>query len=207
VLGSVPALTVRMKRFLKFLHEVGTVGLMGAASAQMILSFSGDGLPVAELAATRHAILLISQWLLLPSLLVVLVSGLLAMAVHWPFQNAPWALIKLALTVLVFEGTLVAVQGPARKAAAITAEMAAGNLEHAALLPDIFRHERGGQAVILFLSVVNIALAVWRPRRWPRRRRRRTDAADAVAPSAAPATSTTATATARQAAPDAGAAE
>ncbi|MFO0635353.1 MAG: hypothetical protein U0168_21100 [Nannocystaceae bacterium] len=50
----------------------------------------------------------------MPSLLVVLVSGLCAIAVHHPFHNAGWAWLKAATTLLVLEGTLVAVQGPAQ---------------------------------------------------------------------------------------------
>lgn len=137
---------------------------MGAVAAQAILSFHADGLPASEYATMRHAILLISEWLLLPSLLVVLASGLFAMALHHPFHNAGWAWIKAATTVLILEGTLVAVQGPARTAAEVSAEIAAGDPSNAALLDDIVRHERGGLGVIAFLSVVNIALAVWRPR-------------------------------------------
>ncbi|MBK6922518.1 MAG: DUF2269 family protein [Deltaproteobacteria bacterium] len=83
-----------MRRTLKFLHEVGSAGLMGAVAAQAILSFAADGRGPLEYAAMRHAILLVSQWLLVPSLLVVLVSGLAAIAAHHPFQNAGWAWMK-----------------------------------------------------------------------------------------------------------------
>lgn len=153
-----------MKRWLKLAHELGGVGLLGAVAAHAILSFHADGLPAAEYATMRHAILLLSEWLLLPSLLVVLASGLFSMALHPPFHNAGWAWIKAATTVLILEGTLVAVQGPARTAAEVSAEIAAGDSANAALLDDIVRHERGGLGVIAFLSVANIALAVWRPR-------------------------------------------
>ncbi len=163
-----------MRRTLKFLHEVGGAGLMGAVAAQAILSFAADGRGPLEYAAMRHAILLISEWLLIPSLLVVLVSGLASIAAHHPFQKAGWAWIKLLTTVLVLEGTLVAVQGPAQEAAAISAQIAAGDTTHAADLPAVIRHERGGLGVVTLLSLANIALAVWRPR-W---RRRPTTASD-----------------------------
>lgn len=153
-----------MKRFLKLAHEVGGVGLMGAVLTQMILSYGAEGLPPVEYATMRYAIVLVSEWLLLPSLLVVLMSGLFAMAIHHPFHNAGWVWAKAATTVLVFEGTLVAVQGPARTAAEVAAEIAAGDPSSAALMDDILRHERGGLWVVLVLSLFNIALAVWRPR-------------------------------------------
>ncbi|MEM9457768.1 MAG: hypothetical protein AAGF11_26555 [Myxococcota bacterium] len=168
-----------MKRALKILHEIGTVGFMGAVGAQMILSYTADGMPPAEYATMRYAILVVSKWMLLPSLVVVLVSGLLAMAVHRPYMNAGWAWIKLALTVLVFEGTLVSVQGPAQTAAAVANKIAAGDPSKLEVLGRVIRHERGGLWVLMVLSLVNIVLAVWRPRS----RRRRSSASSAAAPS------------------------
>jgi len=176
-----------MKRFLKFAHEVGGVGLMGAILAQMILSYRAEGLPPVEYATMRQAILFVSEWLLVPSLAVVLMSGLFAMAIHSPFHNAGWVWMKAVTTVLVFEGTLVAVQGPARTAAEVTAEIAAGDATNAGLLENIVRHERGGLWVILVLSLANIALAVWRPRFKRRRKAQVTAAATATAtPASAP---------------------
>jgi hypothetical protein len=162
-----------LKRLLKFLHEIGTVGLMGAAASQLILSHAAEGRAPGAFAAMRHGILLISEWVLLPSLLIVLSSGLFAMAAHRAYQNAGWAWIKAALTVLVLEGTLLSVQAPAQTAVQLADEVAAGETSRAHLIPRVERHERGGCWVILFLSVVNIALAVWRPKL---RRRRRSEA-------------------------------
>lgn len=167
-----------MKRFLKFAHEVGTVGLMGAVLSQLILSYRSEGLPAVEHATMRQAILVISQYLLVPSLLLVLLSGLVAMALHRGFHNAGWAWVKLATTAVILEGTLLAVSAPAQTAAEVAAELAAGDTTNAAMMDAIVRHERGGLWVIVFLSVVNIAFAVWRPRL----RRRRAARASASAP-------------------------
>lgn len=160
---------------MKFLHEVGTVGFAGAVCAQLVLSLAADGRPPVEYAVMRSAILLVSEWMLLPSLLLVLLSGLLAMVAHTAYLSAGWAWIKAVLTVLVLEGTLFSVQGPAQTAAAISAKIAAGDESSAHILPRVVRHERGGLGVLLFLSVVNVALAVWRPRS---RRRRAAEAND-----------------------------
>ncbi|MGF1466359.1 MAG: hypothetical protein ACFCGT_09505 [Sandaracinaceae bacterium] len=152
-----------MKRTLKFLHEVGSVGLMGAAAAQLILSFRAEGLPPEEVATLRLAILVISEWLLLPSFLLVILSGLLALAAHRGYQSSAWAWMKAATTVLLLECTLVSVQGPAQTAARVARQIAEGHVEHAHVLGNVLRHERGGLTVLLLLSVANIALAVWRP--------------------------------------------
>ena len=153
-----------MKRLMKFLHEVGTVGLMGAIAAHIILSIISADMPPEQLAVVRHGIWVISRWLLLPSLGLVLFTGLIAMAIHPPYHNAGWAWIKALLTALVLEGTLGGIQGPARDAAKLSAQVAQGDLSATPALEAVLRHERGGLWVIMFLSVVNIALAVWRPR-------------------------------------------
>jgi hypothetical protein len=152
-----------MKRLLKFLHEVSTVGIMGALVAQLILSAYARGLAAHDQAVVRAGILLLSEWLLLPSLAVVLVSGVFAIAIHRPFHNAGWAWVKALLGVAMLEGTLGGVQGTAREAAAITKKIAEGHAEPGLLEP-VLRHEAGGLWVVLALSVINIALAIWRPK-------------------------------------------
>ena len=77
-----------MKRFLKLMHEIGGIGMTGALAAHLILVLTAPDTSLAEYAAVRQSILAVSKYLLLPSLLVVLLSGLLAMAVHYPFCQA-----------------------------------------------------------------------------------------------------------------------
>ena len=152
-----------MKRSLKFLHEVGSAGMIGALAAHIVLLVGAKNMSLVEYAAVRHGIFDLSRWVLLPSLTLVLFTGLLSMAVTPAFHNAGWVWVKALLGVAMLEGTLGAVQGTARDAAALAAK-AVGGESDAAAMADVLRHEWGGLWLILALSVLNILLAVWRPR-------------------------------------------
>ncbi len=156
-----------MKRLMKFLHEMATVAFMGALAVQLIMALTIDDLSPDAYVTVRLSILAVSEWLLLPSLVVVLGSGILALVIHRPYHNAPWAWMKAAMTTLVLEGTLMSVQGPAQAAARLSAEVAAGNHEVAQELNGLLEKEQNGVWIILGVCVLNIALAIWRPRfRW-----------------------------------------
>ncbi len=152
-----------LKRLLKILHEIGAVGAMGSFAACLLLVIKGPTHPPVAYAAVCQAIATITQWLLLPSLGMVLLSGLLAIAATKGFHNAGWAWAKALLGLSVFEGTLVTINASARRAAELAA-MAANGHGDPTQLAQVLRTERGGLWLLLALSLVNIVLAVWRPR-------------------------------------------
>ncbi|SFT16591.1 hypothetical protein [Methylobacterium sp. yr668] len=153
-----------MRRLLKFLHTMGSAGLLGAmASLVVMLSLSPAPSALTGYAAMRGAMGAVATWILLPALAVTLMSGLLAMALNRAFLNAGWAWVKLATGVLMFEGGLVYVQGPMKQEAEQSARALAGLVDPAVLAVSL-TGERGTLWVLLAVATANVALGIWRPR-------------------------------------------
>lgn len=152
-----------MKRALKFLHEISAVGVIGSFAACLVLVATAPAHSLVGYAAVRAGIAAIAKWLLVPSLALVLISGLLAIAVNRAFHNAGWAWVKALLGISMFEGTLITVGSGARRAAELS-EAAVNGRGNATELSQVLHSEWGTLWFLLFLTVVNIVLAVWRPR-------------------------------------------
>ncbi|KQS52950.1 hypothetical protein ASG32_14955 [Methylobacterium sp. Leaf361] len=153
-----------MRRLLKFLHTMGSAGLLGAmASLVVMLSLSPAPSALTGYAAMRGAMGAVATWIFLPALAVTLMSGLLAMALNRAFLNAGWAWVKLATGVLMFEGGLVYVQGPMKQEAEQSARALAGLVDPAVLAVSL-TGERGTLWVLLAVATANVALGIWRPR-------------------------------------------
>jgi hypothetical protein len=106
---------------------------------------------------------MLSKWLILPSMVVTLISGLLAMAVHFPFQDKGWVWAKAVSGLLVFEASLASIDGPAKAAASVSAAAAAGLIE-ASALPGMIDDKWGAWWMLLAIFAANVILGVWRPR-------------------------------------------
>jgi len=157
-----------MKRLLKLLHELAGIGMTGALATHLILLLVlPTDASLADYATLRKAIVAIHNWLLFPSLALVLVSGLAAMAVHYPFTQARWVWAKALTGIALFEGTLLTVIGTGRKVAELTAT-AVDAAPDPAVLAALLRTEWLGLWTILILSLLNVVLGVLRPRlEWP----------------------------------------
>lgn len=153
-----------MRRLLKFLHTVGSVGLMGGLAAYMIvLAAVPAEVSLETEAAVRGGLAELTKWIIFPSMAVCVLSGLLAIAVHYPFAEAPWVWLKAFAGILVFEATLFSVDGPARKMADAASRAVAGEID-AATLATLLDERWLAYWTLLFLFAANIALAIWRPR-------------------------------------------
>ncbi|MEM8769910.1 MAG: hypothetical protein AAGE43_20935, partial [Pseudomonadota bacterium] len=163
--------TAVMKKLLKVLHLLSSIGYIGALVAHLfLLGQLPEPAPDAVYVDTRQQIAQIADWVLLPSLALVLIGGLLSIAVHQPYIFMGWPWVKAVSGLVLFEGTLVGVVGPAGRLAELAREITDPELLLAASLPHM-RHEWGAIWVMLAIAFFNIVLGVWRPvRLWPKAR-------------------------------------
>jgi hypothetical protein len=142
---------------------MGAIGLMGAMAALVVLmSFAPPPTSLAAYAWMFGAMADIAAWIFLPSLVLTLIAGLLAIAVNYAYHDAGWAWAKAATGILVFEGGLH-VAGPIQEEAKRSAGALAGRLDPATLT-GLFASERNTLWVLLAVATANVALGIWRPR-------------------------------------------
>ncbi len=172
-----------MRKIVKILHTLAAGGLIGGLLGYMVLLGAGPHETAAAYANTRASIAALSNYVLLPSLAVALVSGLLSMVVHRPYLDTRWAWLKAAMGILMFKGVLTIVGAKAEHAAVVARRIANGEAA-----PDVLEAALALEwytlATVMALSVANVILGVWRPRlaRRPARRTQQTrdDAASHV---------------------------
>jgi hypothetical protein len=152
---------------LKAFHEIGAIGTMGSIAACIVLLATAPAAAPVAFAAVLQGVASISKWLLVPSLVIVLISGLLSIAATEAYKNAAWAWVKALLGLGTFEGSLLTIEGSARQAAELSALAASGRGDPVHLA-QVLRTEWGGLWIVAALSLVNIILAVWRPRLYRR---------------------------------------
>lgn len=140
----------------KVLHEVASLGYGGALAACLLINLRADRSSPAVFRAARELFAAIANGLLVPCMAGVVVSGLLALAATRGYLDAGWAWLKALLGLSVFEATLVVVGSAQRQA------------ELLAAAPDqldaLLRAERHTLVLLIGLSIVNVVLAVWRPK-------------------------------------------
>jgi uncharacterized membrane protein len=155
-----------MRKLLKFLHTLGGIGLLGAMLALLVLhaNLPSPQFDLAGYVAVRNIMDALAQAVLLPSLGVTIVAGLLSMAAVPAYHGAGWVWAKLATGILMFEGTLLGVQGPLEREA-IRARALLSDPTAADNLALNLSAEVGSIWVLGAVAIVNVALAVWRPKK------------------------------------------
>ena len=151
-----------MKHLLKWLHLVTAIGFVGALAVTLLLSVTADDSTVSAFAATRRAIATIAETIGLPSLVLLVLSGMLLTMRQPALIEARWVWAKALLGILVGGISLLVVQPAVTRAAAL-AQMALEGSPALGPLTAALRAERIGVGISLLLSLAAIALAVWRP--------------------------------------------
>ncbi|MFM7084337.1 MAG: hypothetical protein ACKOW3_04960 [Hyphomicrobium sp.] len=151
-----------MKKTLKFLHTLASCGFIGGLFGYMVVLIKAPQDTASTYANVRLTISHLCNYILIPSLAVVLVTGLLSMAVHRPYQEKRWVWIKALLGLSLFESTLAIVQSKADYAAKISLKIVEGDAKGISLSTALST-EWYSLSAILALSIANIVLGVWRP--------------------------------------------
>ena len=152
-----------MRRLIKFLHTMGSIGFMGSLASLLFLAkLAPPPASISGYALIRSVMAQDAAWIVLPSLGLTLIPGVIAIAATRAFHNAGWAWLKAATGVLIFAGGLHAL-APIQEEARLSAGVLAGQID-----PAMLTGVSGGEIVTLWLllavSTANVALGVWRPR-------------------------------------------
>ena len=153
-----------MRRLLKFLHTMGAIGLMGAMACLIVLlALAPSPAKLSDYAMMRGAMGAIATYVFLPSFVLTLVAGLLAIALNRAFHNAGWAWLKLASGLAVFEGSFVGIIGPMQDEAEQSARVLAGQADVATLAQSLGA-EQGTLWLLIAVATANVVLGIWRPK-------------------------------------------
>jgi hypothetical protein len=152
-----------LRRLIKFLHSLAAAGLTGAFAALavvVILAPASIGTPgyVPVMAAMAK----IAAWVIGPSLVLTVITGLLAMVANPAYYEAGWVWAKAATGLALLEGGL-RVMGPLQDEAK-RAGAALASAPNAADIARLLTSEGNTLWLLLAVSIANIALGVWRPR-------------------------------------------
>lgn len=163
-----------MRQLMKFLHSVASCGVIGGLAAYALVLAKAPQATAAQYADVRRTIEAICDIDLVPSVALALVTGLLAMAVHRPYQQRRCAWVKAATGIGMFESTFAITQSKAHTATVIAQKIAAGEAPADALATAL-NSEWTTLWAIMAIALANVALGVWRPKHEGRRPRMHAD--------------------------------
>jgi hypothetical protein len=142
----------------KALHDIASIAFGGGLAACLVINLMANRMSPADFATSRQVFAAISQYILIPSVAVVVASGLIAMMATRGYQDAGWAWVKAVLGISLLVATFRVVGASTASSELLAAAADPGAVD--ALL----RAERGMLWLLIALCVVNVVLAVWRPK-------------------------------------------
>ena len=156
---------ITTRKILKFGHTLTGMAFLGAIVVLWVfhehLAAPTDSLDIYS--AQRQVMERIATLVMMPSLMLSLLFGIASMTMVQSFHGAPWAWGKLFTTVLMLEGSLLGIQSPVKKEAAL----AVSALSDESLIAGLALQAEAEQLSLILIGLVaiaNVALGVWRPR-------------------------------------------
>jgi uncharacterized membrane protein YobD (UPF0266 family) len=144
----------------KTVHDIASIAFGGALVVCLVINLTTNIASTTEFLAARHIFASIAKFVLVPSMAIVTLSGLVALAATQAYRDAGWAWLKAVLGINVFAATLL-LAGSAGNQGEIAAAVSSADL---ATLQRLLRSERITLWLLIALCVVNVVLAVWRPK-------------------------------------------
>ena len=110
----------------KAVHDVASIGFGGALAACLVINITANPSSTVDFQAGRLVFSSIAQYILVPAMAVVVISGLIALAATRAYREAGWAWLKALLGMSVFVSTLM-VAGSAGAGGELAAAAAAAD--------------------------------------------------------------------------------
>jgi len=152
-----------VRRLFKFLHTLAAAGLTGGIAAlAVVVILAPASIGTASYVPIMVAMAKIAAWVIGPSLVLTVITGLLAMVANPAYYEAGWVWAKAATGLALLEGGLRVI-GPLQDEAK-RAGSALASASNPADLASLLTSEENTLWLLLAVSVANIALGVWRPR-------------------------------------------
>ena len=133
------------------------MGFGGGLAVCLLINLTARRDLPGEFMAARHVYDAMAQYVVIPSMVVVVATGLIALAATRGFMDSGWAWVKALLGLSVFEATLVIVGSSHHD---IEQALAASD---SSVLEGLLRSERNTLLLLIAVTIVNVVLAVWRP--------------------------------------------
>ncbi|MGE5160807.1 MAG: hypothetical protein ACM3O5_04795 [Betaproteobacteria bacterium] len=151
------------KNLLKLLHYASLAGLGGGIVVILVLLDTIDATSPASAAGMHAAIALVCGGLVVPSLVVLLLTGMLLVVARPQLISARWVWAKALVGVIVAIAILAGFQPLVLALASMSATGALGDAPPGPLASTV-ETERWAAWLTLANIVVAMAIAVWRPR-------------------------------------------
>lgn len=151
------------KNLIKLLHYASLVGLAGGIIVSLVLADAIDVTSPSATASIHAAIALICGALVVPSMVVMLLTGMLLVVARPHLIGARWVWAKAALGLVTGGVILLALQPAVKAAAAMSATGALGDAAPGPLT-SVVASEHAAAWWTLGLVFLAMVLAVWRPR-------------------------------------------